>query len=51
MITFSSLISFVRLNKTFKGFYLGYISKHLQSDFPDLISYNRMVELSLDKQI
>ena len=34
--------------KTFKEFYLGYVSKHLQKEFPDLVSYNRMVELKRD---
>lgn len=29
----------------FKHFYLHYVSKHLTSDFPDLVSYNRFVEL------
>lgn len=31
--------------KTFKDFYTGYVSKHLTDDFPELVSYNRMVEL------
>jgi hypothetical protein len=31
--------------KTFKDFYLGYVSKHLKKEFPNLVSYNRMVEL------
>ncbi len=31
--------------KTFKDFYIGYVSKHLTSYFPNLVSYNRMVEL------
>ena len=31
--------------KTFKEFYIGYVQKHLCKDFPDLVSYNRMVEL------
>ena len=30
--------------RTFKDFYIGYVSKHLTSYFPDLVSYNRMVE-------
>ena len=34
--------------RTFKEFYLGYVSKHLQKEFPDLVSYNRMVELKRD---
>lgn len=34
--------------KTFKKFYLGYVCKHLQKEFPDLVSYNRMVELKRD---
>lgn len=37
--------------KTFKEFYLGYVSKHLQKEFPDLVSYNRMVELKRDSFI
>lgn len=37
--------------KTFKEFYLGYVSKHLQREFPDLVSYNRMVELKRDSFI
>ncbi len=31
--------------RTFKDFYLGYLSKYLPSEFPNLISYNRIVEL------
>ena len=34
--------------KTFKEFYLGYVSKHLEKEFPNLVSYNRMVELKRD---
>lgn len=31
--------------RNFKTFYLGYVCVHLKSWFPDLVSYNRMVEL------
>lgn len=31
--------------KTFKDFYLGHVSKFLTDYFPNLVSYNRMVEL------
>jgi len=31
--------------RTFKKFYLDYVSKFLVKDFPNLVSYNRMVEL------
>ena len=31
--------------RNFKTFYKGYVCKHLKRDFPDLVSYNRMVEL------
>lgn len=31
--------------RTFKEFYRGYVSKHLVTYFPNLVSYNRMVEL------
>jgi len=31
--------------RNFKTFYTGYVSHHLKSWFPDLVSYNRMVEL------
>ncbi len=31
--------------RTFKDFYLGYVCKHLRSLFPNIVSYNRMVEL------
>tara|TARA_B100001939_G_C16838420_1_gene571985 strand:- start:33 stop:935 length:903 start_codon:yes stop_codon:yes gene_type:complete len=37
--------------KTFKEFYLGYVCKHLRREFPDLVSYNRMVELKKDSFI
>ena len=30
--------------RDFKHFYLGYICKHLTSDFPQTVSYNRFVE-------
>jgi hypothetical protein len=32
--------------KNFKHFYLYYVSAHLKSDFPGLVSYNRFIELS-----
>lgn len=31
--------------RCFKHFYLQYVCKHLKSDFPDLVSYSRFVEL------
>ena len=31
--------------RTFKHFYLFYVQKHMQSDFPVTVSYNRFVEL------
>jgi len=31
--------------RTFKHFYLFYIQKHLQKEFPETVSYNRFVEL------
>ncbi len=31
--------------RTFKDFYTGYVREHLADHFPDLVSYNRMVEL------
>tara|TARA_R110002073_G_scaffold316502_1_gene489396 strand:+ start:212 stop:1117 length:906 start_codon:yes stop_codon:yes gene_type:complete len=31
--------------RTFKHFYLGYVQKHLQEEFPNTVSYNRFVEL------
>lgn len=31
--------------RNFKTFYLGYVCKHLQKDFPNLVSYNRILEL------
>ena len=31
--------------RTFKHFYLYYVQKHLQKEFPDTVSYNRFVEL------
>ena len=34
--------------RTFKDFYLGYVLEYLNSYFPDLVSYNRMVELKRD---
>lgn len=35
----------------FKTFYTGYVTHHLQSYFPNIVSYNRMVELKLDSLI
>ncbi|MGV2831729.1 hypothetical protein ACLFKQ_28720 [Myxosarcina sp. GI1(2024)] len=32
-------------DKTFKEFYTNEVWKHWQSDFPNLVSYNRFVEL------
>lgn len=32
-------------HKTFKGYYLDYVSTYLRSDFPGLVSYGRFVEL------
>lgn len=41
------VIHFHRSNhKTFKHYYQGYVSVHLRSDFPQLVSYNRFVELA-----
>ena len=34
--------------KTFKEFYLGDVSKYLQKEFSDLVSYHQMVELERD---
>ena len=31
--------------KTFKHFYLFYVQKHMISEFPETVSYNRFVEL------
>lgn len=31
--------------RNFKHYYLFYVTKHLSADFPDLVSYNRFVEL------
>jgi hypothetical protein len=31
--------------RTFKDFYVNYVREHLQDEFPDTVSYNRMVEL------
>mgnify|MGYP000253205250 CR=1 FL=1 len=31
--------------RDFKTFYMGYVAKHLKKEFPNLVSYNRMVEL------
>jgi hypothetical protein len=32
-------------HRTFKGYYLGVVRAHLQTDFPQLVSYNRFLEL------
>lgn len=37
--------------RNFKTFYKGYVCAHLTSWFPDLVSYNRMVELCSDSLI
>ena len=37
--------------REFKAFYTGYVCKHLRSYFPNLVSYNRMVELCSDSMI
>jgi hypothetical protein len=37
--------------RNFKSFYNGYVSHHLKDWFPDLVSYNRMVELCSDSLI
>ncbi len=37
--------------RTFKDFYLRYVCKYLNCDFPNLVSYNRMVELKRDSII
>ena len=31
--------------RNFKAYYIGHVQKYLQSEFPDLVSYNRFVEL------
>ena len=31
--------------RTFKAFYTEYVQVHLRAEFPQLVSYNRMVEL------
>ena len=31
--------------KNFKHFYIGYIQKHMQNEFPNTVSYNRFTEL------
>jgi len=31
--------------RTFKHFYLFYVQKHLQTEFPETVSYNRFLEL------
>ena len=37
--------------RTFKDFYIGYVCEHLCNEFPDLVSYNRMVELKRESFI
>lgn len=37
--------------RNFKSFYNGYVSQHLKDWFPDLVSYNRMVELCRDSLV
>ena len=37
--------------RTFKEFYLGYVTEFLRNDFPELVSYTRMVELKKDSFI
>lgn len=37
--------------RTFKEFYLGYVTEFLRNDFPELVSYTRMVELKRDSFI
>jgi hypothetical protein len=37
--------------RTFKDFYTRSVSKHLRSDFPRLVSYNRFVELMADSLV
>ncbi len=37
--------------RTFKKFYTEYVCKHLRAYFPNLVSYNRMVELSSQMMI
>ena len=32
--------------RDFKSFYIGYVQKHLQAEFPQRVSYNRFTELS-----
>jgi len=32
--------------RNFKHFFLNYVSVHLREDFPELVSYNRFIELS-----
>ncbi len=34
--------------RTFKDYYMKHVCKHLRSEFPDLVSYNRFVELTSD---
>ena len=31
--------------RTFKHFYISYVQKHMQKEFPKTVSYNRFVEL------
>lgn len=44
VMTFQVLFHFSGY-RTFKDFYTGHVAKHLGDHFPDLVSYNRMVEL------
>ena len=37
--------------RNFKTFYKGYVCQHWKNHFPDLVSYNRMVELCSDSMI
>ena len=37
--------------REFKAFYNGHVCKHMRSYFPNLVSYNRMVELCRDSLI
>ena len=43
-----TIIIFFHLSgyRTFKDYYIKYVSKYLRSDFPDIVSYNRFIELS-----
>lgn len=37
--------------RTFKKFYMGYLSQHLKGYFPNTVSYNRMVELCSESML